>query len=197
MLYFRDKLSSACSLQVDLWKCVQEAACITNTSRRQLVIMRDPRAATSSSYFFLKAHGKMSHETSLDQYFQKNLEVISQWMSLRYFFFTQILADQSELFWYEDHQDDPFDWHVRYLAFIGLNLPVDETLAIARTASEGDLNDILGYNEKGIDVHPGSPAKRSNYSTFEDELGEESLQMMNDVVRRWLPPVVLRKLGLL
>ena len=138
----------------------------------------------------------MSHETSLDQYFQENLEAISQWMSLRYFFFTQILADQSELFWYEDHEDDPFDWHVRYLAFVGLNLPVDETLAIARTASEGDLNGVLGYNEKGIDVHPGSPAKRSN-STFEDELGEESLQMMNDVVRRWLPPVVLRKLGLL
>lgn len=182
--------------QVDLWKCVQEAACTINAVGPQLAVMRDPRPATVSAYFHLERAGLLPNEDTVDQYFQRYLGLICQWISIRYFFFTTIVADQSELFWYGDHEDDPFDWHERYLALIGLNLPVNDTLAMARAASEGDFSGVLTYKVKGVDAHPGGLVDRSN-STFEDELGEESRLMMDDVLRRWLPPVVLRRLGLL
>lgn len=107
---------------------------------------------------------------------------------------TQSLS--SKLFWYGDHEIDPLDWHRRYVGFIGLNLPLDETMVMAQAASEGEIASTLAYKVKGMDKHPDGREDPSE-STFKDELGEESLQMMDEVMRRWLPPVVLRRLGVL
>lgn len=158
--------------------------------------MRDPRPMTVSAYFHIKRHNLMPKNKIVDKYFRHKLDIMCQWVSLRYFFFKHVLADQSELFWYGDHQVDPLDWHGRFLGLIGLNLPLDETIAMTRTASEGNVSSVLAYNVKGIDEHPDGRVDPS-VSTFEDELGEESLQMMDEVLRRWLPPVVLSRLGVL
>jgi len=51
----------------------------------------------------------------------------------------------------------------------------------------------MGYGH--MDAHIGGHASGDN-RTFRDELGPESLAMMDDVVRMWLPPVLLQRFGI-
>lgn len=115
------------------------------------------------------------------------------WVSLRYLLFTVFMAERSAVFWYEEATADPVDWHRRYLSFVGVHLPPDEVIEIARTASGG--GSILGYPSKGLDTHPGG-LEGAITRTFRDELNEVSLEMMDDVLRQWLPPVILARFDL-
>ncbi len=187
----------ACVIQVDLWKCIQEAGCPIDDDRLQFCVFRDPRAVTVSTYFHVIRNHRKGFEglASVDDFFQMYLGRISMWVSARYFFFAHMLARQSELFWYADHQADPFEWHVRYLALAGLNLPLDEVMNMVRIATGKNISSVLGYPAKGIDKHPGGLQTRSNRN-FRDELSSESLLMMDDVLRTWLPPLILRRLDI-
>lgn len=149
--------------------------------------------AVSAYYHLKRTSSPQVTGLSVDEYFQKFLGLMCRWVSVRFFLFTQVWRSQSELFWYGDHEADPLEWHGRYLAFIGLNLPVDEVVKMARTASGGDVEDVLGYETKGIDRHVGG-LQESNRTSFRDEIGTESLEMMDDVLRTWLPPVILKRL---
>jgi len=184
-------------IQVDLWKCVQEAGCPIDDDRLQLSVFRDPRAVTVSTYFHLIRKNRKGFEglASVDDFFQTYLGRITMWVSARYFFFAHVLARQSELFWYGDHQADPFEWHVRYLAFAGLNLPLDEVMKMVRVATGENISSVLGYTAKGIDEHPGGLKAKPNRD-FRDELSPESLMMMDDVLRTWLPPLILKRLDI-
>ena len=78
------------------------------------------------------------------------------------------------------------------LSFVGLRLLNEVVFDLARTASgEGDM---FGVYRKGIDQHPGTVAP-TNRTSFRDELNEESLAVMDDVVRALLPPVLLKRFG--
>ncbi|CAN0378000.1 unnamed protein product [Ectocarpus fasciculatus] len=119
------------------------------------------------------------------------------WVSLRYYVFTQTpVAAYSQVHFYEDHEIDPVDWHGRYLSFVGLILPLSEVTEISRVATGGDISNVLGYHAVGRDNHPGGQ-ERSTNRTFRDELGPDSLSNMDDVLRTWLPPVLLKEFGLL
>lgn len=160
--------------------------------------MRDPREVTVSTYFHKKRTnpGKLDRVVeSVDEYFQKYLGAICMWVSLRYFFFTEIIGDQSELFWYDDHEADPVDWHGRLFAFIGLNMPLPKVVDMAMFASGGDIRSALDFEPKGIDEHPGGNSSIAR--NFRDDLGAESLAMMDDVMRKWMPPVILKRFGIL
>lgn len=116
------------------------------------------------------------------------------WISLRYFLFSETLADRSKLFWYDDHEADPVDWHGRFLAFVGLNIPLREVVDMAMIASDGgSIDTVLDFKAKGIDNHPGANESRT---TFRDDLGPDSLAMMDDVMRKWVPPVMLKRFGI-
>ena len=186
--------------QVDLWNCVQQADCVVHNDRLQLSVMRDPREVTVSTYFHRKRTipGKLEKEVgvgSVDEFFQKYLGSICMWVSLRYFFFSEVMGDQSELFWYDDHEADPIDWHGRYFAFIGLNMPLPKVVDMALFASGGeDINRVLDFEAKGIDDHPGGNSSVAR--NFRDDLGADSLAMMDDVMRKWMPPVILKRFGI-
>ena len=129
---------------------------------------------------------------TVDEHFQQFLGLVSRWTTVRYLLFTEFLADRSELFFFEDLLIDPIDWYGRFLSFVGLHLPYEVVFDLARTATEG--GDMFGVYRKGIDQHPGTVVA-TNRTSFRDELNEESLAMMDDVVRALLPPVLLKRFG--
>ncbi len=181
--------------QADLWRCVEEAECAFNDDSLQLAMMRDPRAATVSAYFHRIRVNPERHfelESSVDTYFQEMLRVVCRWTAVRYLLFTELLADQSELFLLEDLEIDPADWYGRVFSFVGLHLPFEFIHDTAQHASGRD--GTLGYGH--IDEHPGGHASGVTSRTFKDELGPESLAMMDDVVRLWLPPVLVQRFGI-
>lgn len=165
-----------------------------------MAVLRDPRAVTVSSYFQLlhqdspRVDNPKENFDSVDDFFQAHLPSVSMWVSIRYFLFTELLAEQSAVFWYDEAVADPVDWHGRYFSFVGVHLPLDEVIEAARIASGG--GGILGYPSKGLDTHPGGE-EQTETRKFRDELNPTSLAGMDDVLRVWLPPVVLDRLGLL
>ena len=112
---------------------------------------------------------------------------------MRYLLFTQIIGDRSNLFWFEDLFVDPVDFHGRLLFFAGLRLPLETVVGMARVASGGGR--LYGFKEKGPDKHYGGIEPGEN-RTFRNELSAESLAMMDDVMRTWMPPVLLQRFGI-
>lgn len=114
------------------------------------------------------------------------------WTTVRYILSTEFLADESELFYFEEMLMDPVDWFRRYLPFIGLHVPAEVIFDLAdEAANEGGM---FGLTDAGVDVHPGGAAPAPS-RTYKDELGPESLAMMDDVLRAWLPSVLLNRWG--
>lgn len=181
---------------MDLWRCLEDARCTSSDERLQLAVIRDPRAVTVSGYFHSVKHtrGFQQAHPSVDQYFQQNLGFISRWTTVRYLLFTELLADRSHVVTFEDLMVDPVDWYGRFLHFIGLNLPSEVIFDIARVASEEGPK-IYGRIRKGVDEHPGSIVPEGSRRTFRDELGQTSLEMMDDVMRPLLPPALLKRFG--
>ena len=183
--------------RAELWQCVEDNDCPIIDQRLQLAVIRDPRAVTVSAYFMhvrlQKAHG-LTSAGYLDAYFMTFLKTVCMWMSVRYFLFTELLANQSLVLHYEDAVADPVEWHRRYLGFVGIRLPPEQVEEASRVASEG--GSILGFHSKGLDEHPGAQSQGDSRS-FRDELSNSSLSAMDDVLRTWLPDVLLEKYGVL
>lgn len=126
----------------------------------------------------------------MDVYFHLFLGAICRWSSLRYLLFTEILDDRSAIFWFEDTFADPVDFHGRLLSFAGLHLPLETVVQMAQDTSNGRRP--YGFRVKGPDMHVGGLEPGDN-RTFRNELNPESLAMMDDVVRTWMPPALLRR----
>lgn len=168
---------------------MEEAGCAFNDKRLQFAVARDPRAVTVSAYFHnIRSAPPSKKQTygSVDEYFQQLLAPICMWTSIRHVLFTELLADQSQVFFFEDLLADPMDWFGRFLHFVGLNLPMDVVLGIS--TEKGGLDG----QSKRVNEHLGSPAQEGN-RTFRGELGPDSLATMDDVMRAWLPPVLLKR----
>lgn len=174
---------------------------LTAGDQQQMVIFRDPRAVAVSTYFFKEVYKKVDdngqHLETVDDFALRVLPILCQWTAVRHILFGEYLADQSTIFWYDDMKADPIGYHRRWLASVGLQLPMRELKATAKAAVRGEFD----FWTKGVDAHP-QPESSSNSSqqnrttSLSDELRNETLVQMDPILRQWLPPVFLSRLGL-
>lgn len=93
------------------------------------------------------------------------------------------------MYWYEDAKEDPIAWHYEWLASVGLRLPPEVVEGAARAATRHEFV----FPTKGVDKHLGgvNAANRS----YANEITAETLSGFDPVLRTWLPPVLLARLG--
>lgn len=84
---------------------------------------------------------------------------------------------------------DPLAWHYRWLASVGLQMPAEVVKGAASAAARHDFI----FPSKGVDEHPGGNA--SERRSYRDEISAVTLAGFDDVLRTWLPPVLLARLG--
>ena len=187
------KSGAQLSNQPDLWDCVKNSDCPFVDNRLQMAVMRDPRPLAVSSYFhMLREYPDTLSGMTVDTYVATMLPIFCQWVSIRYLVFAELLKDTSIIFWYDEAQDDPVVWHVKYYNFVGIRVP-DEVLRKAATiATRGGK--MFGFPSKGLDKHEGG-ADAGLTRTFKDELNSTTLTNMDDVLRVWLPAEMLQKLN--
>lgn len=175
----------------DLWRCMHEANCTINDDWLQMAVFRDPRPAVVSTYYHLEVHGGLGNE-SLDAFVAKELPILCQWVAARYILFSGMLVDQSFEFWYSAANANPLSWHYQWFFAVGLQLPVHVVESTAQAAAADDL----GFNHKEIDLHPGEEARaETSVRRFEDEVSPDIVKVADAVLRTWLPPVLLERLG--
>ena len=158
-----------------------------------MAVLRDPRPLAVSAYFHLLREYPLEVKgLSVDTYVATMLPEFCQWVSVRYLVFGELLRDRSAMFWYGEALDDPVSWHVDFFEFVGLNMPEEVLKKSADVAMRG--GSILGFPSKGLDRHDGGAAAGLT-RTFRDELNSTTLANMDDVLRVWLPPAMLEKVG--
>lgn len=94
-----------------------------------------------------------------------------------------------QVFWYDDARTDPLTWHKEFLASVGVHLPIE----VVETATRAAVQLDFAFPIKQIDVHPGGD--NSVNRTYVDEISAETLSSFDDILRTWLPPVLLARLG--
>ena len=181
----------------DLRRCVHEAACPTDDGWHQMAIFRDPRPVTVSAFYHLLRNDRqLSYSGTVDDFVAALLPVTTQWVAVRHILFEQIIDDQATSFWYRDAMEDPMQWHNRWLQIIGLQLPIEIVQIMVDAAVAGDF----GVGGKGFDIHPGSETVDEQAETevkkFENEVSPPLLAIADDILRQWLPDVLLRRLEL-
>lgn len=96
------------------------------------------------------------------------------------------MATNSSVFWYEDANTDPVGWHLQWMKLAGVQLPM--------TIIEGMAQAAMRASSRSINEHlegKGASATR----TWKDEVGVEVLEGADEVVRAFLPPVLLARWG--
>lgn len=181
--------------QAELWDCVREAKCRIADDRLQMVVMRDPRPVAVSAYFHLmRFHPSAVRYDSVDDYVLALLPTMTKWISVRYLLFVELSPpDTYSLSWYNDSLADPVRWHQGFLSSVGIRLPELEVMEQANAASKGGA--MFGVHSKGVDQHADGSREREGRS-FENELRATTVIEMDKVLRLWLPPALLEKLGL-
>ena len=175
----------------DIWRCMQEANCDVTDDWLQLVVFRDPRLVVVSTYFHLKIHST-KEIGDLDDFVATELPIICEWMTVRHILFSGLLPHQSIEVWYGDAMADPFEWHYHFFDSVGLQLPYQAVNDVAEAAAANDLR----FTPTHVDLHPGEEARTDTSARkFEDEVSSETLKLADDILRQWLPPVLLAKLG--
>ena len=175
----------------DVWRCMHEANCRITDDWIQMAVFRDPRPTIVSLFYFVEVH-KHWDLGGLEAFVARELPILCQWLLVRYTLFTGILDHQSIEFWFDDAMVDPLQWHIQYFSSVGLQLPFH----VVEAASEAAAADKLGFSHKDIDVHPGEkPRNETVPRRFEDEVSEEMLELADDVLRTWLPPILLERFG--
>lgn len=128
--------------------------------------------------------------TNLPRKVLSMLPQICQWIALRHILFSGFMANRSTLFWYEEALDDPIQWHQQWLASVGLHLPAAIVTSIA-DAAVGSKHDFMASE---LDHHPGGINREGR--SWRDEVTPALLESMDEIVRIWLPPVLLARLGI-
>lgn len=90
------------------------------------------------------------------------------------------------MFWHEDADADPVGWHLQWLDFAGLQLPMTVVDSMAQAAMAESL--------KSINAHPGGE-KASASRTWVDEVGADVVEGADEILRAFLPPVLLARWG--
>ena len=177
----------------DVLGCMKESPCRLTDDRLQMLVLRDPRAVAVSSYFWLLVHPMERTPTkeTLEHYVLRMLPTICQYVHLRYVLLHEEMSEIMEEFEYEDSVANPLQWHQRWLAFVGLNLPE----SVVREASDKDSKRQYSFAAKGVDQHPGGGVTAPSRS-FRDEVSEEVASEMDRIARIWLPPTLLDMFGI-
>lgn len=117
---------------------------------------------------------------------------------MRYLLFGELLAAKSAVFWYDETLADPTGWHSMFFEFVGLEFPniVVEKAASAAANAAISGGTLYGFPLKGMDKHTGGGDPQKS-RTFRDEVSPTTLSRMDDVLRVWLPPVMLATLGVI
>lgn len=196
-----DPINPACSFpdgtpakdNVELWQCMHTANCEITDDWLQMVVYRDPRPAVVSAYFYLGLHLQRRELGSIEEFVVKHLPIACQFMAVRHILFSGLLTHQSVEFWYEDSMDNPLGWHYHFLDSVGLQLPYQLVVDTAKTAAANEYS----FKHKNFDRHPGEVnGSTTGMRHFEDEVTPELLKVANAILRLWLPPVLLAKLGI-
>lgn len=175
----------------ELWQCMHEAECGIVDDWLQMAVFRDPRPTVVSSYFHLKRLAKMDLP-SLEEFVAQKLPITCQWLAVRYNLFSGSLLHQSTEFWYGNALADPLRWHHRWFDMVGLQLP----FSLVNDTANGAVNYDFTFNRKHIDEHPGGEAgQEAGARRFEHQVSTEVRNTADDVLRVWLPPVLLAQLG--
>lgn len=136
---------------------------------------------------------------TLDEFALAIAPVLCQWVTVRYLLFSAILESKSTLFWYGDAFRDAPKWHYEWMAAVGVHLPTPIVEAMADAALREDFQ----FDTSGKNDHPGVIAfKKSEESrqetqtpTWQELLRPETLEELDVIARKWLPPAVLIKLN--
>ena len=175
----------------DLWRCMHEANCEITDDWLQFVVFRDPRLAVVSSYFHLKLHSKRELG-ELEEFVARELPIICQWLTVRHVLFSGFLLHQSIEFWYNDAMADPLEWYYHFFYSVGLQLPYQAVNNVAEAAGANELS----FRHKQVDKHPGEePRNDTGVRKFENEVSPETRKAADDILRQWLPHVILERLG--
>ena len=174
-----------------LWSCIISTPCPIIDDSLQMVVMRDPRDVTVSSfYFWVRNHpDQLRRFESMDDFYLAFLPTLCKWLSVRFLLFEVILKEQSSVFWYDDAVSHPRVWYSQFYSFAGLNAPptlLDETV---HAHDEGGLD--LGLKLQNLDSHPNGTASRS----YKDEVSADVVDVIDDILRQWLPPAFLDRIG--
>lgn len=165
--------------------------CALTQHEPQMVVFRDPRPMAVSAFYFTKIHDwNMSEHQTVDEFVLSIFPNMCQWLAIRYVLFEEVMAAYSTVFWYDESLADPFLWHRRWHASLGLRFPD----SVLEETTDAAVNRRFSFPTKGIDPHPGGAAARPNRS-FADELRPETLSTFDDVMRQWLPPAYLVRFG--
>lgn len=157
------------------------------------------RPTAVSSYFHaLRTYPELLKGASLDEYVLQVVPTFSKWVAIRYFLFAEVLADRSTLFWYDDAQDSPVDWHDAFYDLIGLRVPASERskavdYAVGRASESSFTHFHFPTRGEEKDVHLGEEELTASNRTFRDEVNPETLLKMDATLTLWLPPVLLRR----
>lgn len=174
-----------------------------NPSRRpddnpQFVVIRDPRAVAVSTYFWIQTHLRddliRDHHPAINQTLDEAvldiLESVCRWTTIRDMVFNGYLSHNSTIFWYEDAQANPLEWHYRWTHMAGLLLPATWVENISELAANGTWSPLtIDINE-----HPGGLPPSPN-RTWQQEVSPEKRNDMDGVLRQWLSPVLLARFG--
>eukprot|EP00903_Cladosiphon_okamuranus_P005538 g5515.t1 len=173
-----------------VWRCMQDAQCPVVDDRKQMVIFRDPRAASVSSFFFLKAGGYIPEGQSIDEFVIQNFPVFCKWLVIRLALFSKMFPkDNVAVFWYDRWQSTPLKWHRHLFQAVGLRVP--ETVAAA--SSQAALADDFPFFSKGRDAHLGT-VPPVEIHTYRDDISVETARSIDETMKQWLPPKFISQL---
>lgn len=144
-----------------------------------------------SSYYHRKNGDVLGGEFTLEEYLPKILPGICMWTSIRYILFAG-LFDNSVIYWYDETVARPRDWHRAFLNSVGLHLPE----SVVEDAVVAALNGEFSFTAKTMDRHSEQDnADVASDRSWKDDLDPTVILGLDAVLRVWLPPVLLAKLG--
>lgn len=170
---------------------MHEANCEITDDSLQMIIYRDPRPAVVSAFYHLRTYSTRQIG-DMQEFVERELPTLCEWLVVRHILFSGFLRQQSMEFWYDEAMADPLEWYYQWFGSVGLQLPY----SVVRDAANAAEADDLGFRQKRIEMHRGEPARTSTgVRKFKDEVSPEILKTADAVLRVWLPPILLEKLG--
>ena len=90
------------------------------------------------------------------------------------------------MFWFEDTVNNPLKWHLQWMSFTGVQLPATMLDWMAQAAVE--------RGSHYLNAHIGGQKASAN-RTWIDEVGADVVNGVDDILRAYLPPVLLARWG--
>ncbi|CAM9729509.1 unnamed protein product [Scytosiphon promiscuus] len=176
-----------------IWGCMEEARCRVVDDRKQMVVLRDPREAAVSSFYFLRAGRFIPENADIDAFVVQTFPTFCKWHGIRLALFTRMMPRENvSFFWYHKWRAHPLKWHQEVLRAVGLGGLPD---SVAVDACDAALADDFPFFSKGRDSH-GQVVVPSGEHSYRDDIAEETSRTIDSMLREWLPSELLEELRL-